>query len=191
MIHAVLGQLEKIENGKLYIEVNGLIFEVVVGETGEYEEKTNEKIKVYTKLIVSDDGITLYGFSTIEKLKLFEKLISVNKLGPKSALKILASSSVEELVSAIISGDVAKLSKLPGVGNKTAERIIMELKDSLKEFDVSLSEKDKKILEAIEALVTLGFSKSQAIKAVKKVASDKDTLDDIIKKSLKFLSNRH
>jgi len=191
MIHAILGQLEKIENGKLYIEVNGLIFEVVVGETGEYEEKTNEKIKVYTKLIVSDDGITLYGFSTIEKLKLFEKLISVNKLGPKSALKILASSSVEELVSAIISGDVAKLSKLPGVGNKTAERIIMELKDSLKEFDVSLSEKDKKILEAIEALVTLGFSKSQAIKAVKKVASDKDTLDDIIKKSLKFLSNRH
>ena len=191
MIHAVLGQLEKIENGKLYIEVNGLIFEVVVGETGEYEEKTNEKIKVYTKLIVSDDGITLYGFSTIEKLKLFEKLISVNKLGPKSALKILASSSVEELVSAIISGDVAKLSKLPGVGNKTAERIIMELKDSLKEFDVSLSEKDKKILEAIEALVTLGFSKSQAIKVVKKVAGDKDTLDDIIKKSLKFLSNRH
>jgi len=191
MIHAVLGQLEKIENGKLYIEVNGLIFEVVVGETGEYEEKTNEKIKVYTKLIVSDDGITLYGFSTIEKLKLFEKLISVNKLGPKSALKILASSSVEELVSAIISGDVAKLSKLPGVGNKTAERIIMELKDSLKEFDVSLSEKDKRILEAIEALVTLGFSKSQAIKVVKKVAGDKDTLDDIIKKSLKFLSNRH
>jgi len=191
MIHAVLGQMEKIENGKLYIEVNGLIFEVVVGETGEYEEKTNEKIKVYTKLIVSDDGITLYGFSTIEKLKLFEKLISVNKLGPKSALKILASSSVEELVSAIISGDVAKLSKLPGIGNKTAERIIMELKDSLKGFDVSLSEKDKKILEAIEALVTLGFSKSQAIKAVKKVASDKDTLDDIIKKSLKFLSNRH
>jgi Holliday junction DNA helicase RuvA len=191
MIHAVLGNLEKIENGKIYLEVNGLIFEIVVGETGEYEGKTNEKIKVYTKLIFSDDGITLYGFSTIEKLKLFEKLISVNKLGPKSALKILASSSVEQIVSAIVSGDAAQLSKLPGVGSKTAERIIMELKDSLKEFDVTLSDKDKKMIEAIEALVTLGFSKSQAMKAVKKVAIDEDTLDDIIKKSLKFLSNRN
>jgi Holliday junction DNA helicase RuvA len=67
----------------------------------------------------------------------------------------------------------------------------MELKDSLKEFDVTLSDKDKKMIEAIEALVTLGFSKSQAMKAVKKVAIDEDTLDDIIKKSLKFLSNRN
>lgn len=191
MIHAVKGRLVKVENGKLYVEVNGLIFEIIVGETGEYEEKIQNEIIVYTKLIVSEDDLRLYGFSTLEKLKLFEKLISVNKLGPKSALKILASSSVEEIVSSIVGGDVNRLSKLPGVGNKTAERIIMELKDSLKEFDVSLSEKDKKSVEAIEALVTLGFSKSQAMKAVKKVASEKDSLDDIIKKALKFLSNRN
>lgn len=190
MIHAIKGRLEKVENGKLYVEVNGLIFEIIVGETSEYEEKTQKEIKVFTKLIASEDDLRLYGFSTIEKLKLFEKLISVNKLGPKSALKILASSSVEEIVSSIVGGDVNRLSKLPGVGNKTAERIIMELKDSLKEFDVSLSEKDKKAVEAIEALVTLGFSKSQAMKAVKKVANDNDSLDDIIKKALKFLSNR-
>lgn len=190
MIHAIKGRLEKVENGKLYVEVNGLIFEIIVGETSEYEEKTQKEIKVFTKLIASEDDLRLYGFSTIEKLKLFEKLISVNKLGPKSALKILASSSVEEIVSSIVGGDVNRLSRLPGVGNKTAERIIMELKDSLKEFDVSLSEKDKKAVEAIEALVTLGFSKSQAMKAVKKVANDKDSLDDIIKKALKFLSNR-
>ncbi|MDK2886309.1 MAG: holliday junction helicase RuvA [Thermosipho sp. (in: thermotogales)] len=190
MIHAIKGRLEKVENGKLYVEVNGLIFEIIVGETSEYEEKTQKEIKVFTKLIASEDDLRLYGFSTIEKLKLFEKLISVNKLGPKSALKILASSSVEEIVSSIVGGDVNRLSRLPGVGNKTAERIIMELKDSLKEFDVSLSEKDKKAVEAIEALVTLGFSKSQAMKAVKKVANDNDSLDDIIKKALKFLSNR-
>lgn len=190
MIHAIKGRLEKVENGKLYVEANGLIFEIIVGETSEYEEKTQKEIKVFTKLIASEDDLRLYGFSTIEKLKLFEKLISVNKLGPKSALKILASSSVEEIVSSIVGGDVNRLSRLPGVGNKTAERIIMELKDSLKEFDVSLSEKDKKAVEAIEALVTLGFSKSQAMKAVKKVANDNDSLDDIIKKALKFLSNR-
>ncbi|SHH51084.1 Holliday junction branch migration protein RuvA [Thermosipho atlanticus] len=190
MIHAVKGILEKIENGKIYINVNGIIYEVVVGNTGDLESKINEEVYILTKLIVSDDGLTLYGFSTPERLKLFEKLISVNKLGPKSALKILASNSVEEIVSAIVNEDVSRLSKMPGIGSKTAERIIMELKDSLKEFDLTLSEIDKKTIEAIEALVTLGFSKSQATKAVKKAAKNENSLDDIIRKALKYLSNK-
>ncbi|MBO8160995.1 MAG: Holliday junction branch migration protein RuvA [Thermosipho sp. (in: Bacteria)] len=190
MIHALKGNLEKIENGKIYIEVNGIIYEVIVGDTGEFEEYLNANLKVFTKLIVSEDGVTLYGFSNIEKLKLFEKLISVNKLGPKSALKILASSSVEEIVSAIVGEDANKLSKLPGIGPKTAERIIMELKDSLREFDITISDKDRKAIEATEALVTLGFSKPQAMKAVKKVTKGNDSLDDIIKKALKYLSQK-
>ncbi|ABR30772.1 ATP-dependent DNA helicase RuvA [Thermosipho melanesiensis] len=188
MIYAMYGVLEDIENGKLYLNVNEIVYEIVVGDTGYFEDFLNEKIKVFTKMIVNDDEISLYGFSDVLKLKLFEKLILVNKLGPKSALKIITSSDVSYIVSAIVNEDVKTLSTLPGIGPKTAERIILELKDSMKEFDVTLTEKDKKILEAIEALVTLGFSRNQSKKAVTQILKKDDSLDDIIKKALKFLS---
>ncbi|WP_126992554.1 Holliday junction branch migration protein RuvA [Thermosipho globiformans] len=188
MIHALNGKVESIENGKVYVNVNDLIYEIIVGDTGDFEEYINRNVKIYTKMVVNDDGISLYGFLEAIKLKLFEKLIGVNKLGPKSALKIISSNSVESVVSAIINEDVKALSNLPGIGPKTAERIVLELKDTIKELDVSIDEKDRKVLEAIEALVTLGFNRNQAKKAVNKVATKDDKLDDIIKKALRFLS---
>lgn len=188
MIYGIKGKIENIENGRLYVDVNDIVYEVIVGDTSEFEEHINEKIMIFTKMIVNDDGVTLYGFSNVSKLKLFEKLISVNKLGPKSALKILSSNSVESIVSAIMTGDVKTLSKLPGIGPKTAERIVMELKDSIKELDINISEEDKKSIEAIEALVALGFNRNQAKKAVSKVMASDDKLDSIIKKALRILS---
>ncbi|ANQ53842.1 ATP-dependent DNA helicase RuvA [Thermosipho sp. 1063] len=188
MIHAIFGVLEKIENGKIYLNVNDLVYEVIVGDPGVFEEYLSQKIKVFTKMIVNDDGINLYGFLDVLKLKLFEKLLLVNKLGPKTALKIITSNDVSYIVSAIVNEDVKALSMLPGIGPKTAERIILELKDSMKEFDLTMSKKDKKVIEAIEALVTLGFSRIQSKKAVNRVLEKDDTLDDVIKKALKFLS---
>ncbi|QTA38586.1 Holliday junction branch migration protein RuvA [Thermosipho ferrireducens] len=188
MIYAVKGLLYSVLDGKAYVDVGNFILEIVVGNTVELSGLTGSEIKFYTKLIISEDNITLYGFGEEKKLRLFEKLISVSKLGPKTALKILSTNNVEEIVAKIINEDAKGLSQLPGIGKKTAERIIMELKDNLAEFNVSFSEKDKKMQEAIEALTTLGFSPNQSRKAVNSVAETNDSLDEIIKKALKHLT---
>lgn len=172
--------------GKVLVSVNGFVIGVITDAESFMEVSVGEKITVFTKLILSQDDISIYGFDSKKKKETFEKLIKVSKLGPKTAVKILSSTSIEYLSNAIAVGDIEKLANIPGVGRKTAERIITELKD---EFEIV--EVDENILEAVEALVSLGYSKTQARSVVSKVVKElgkSGNVSTVIKESLKVLS---
>ena len=144
---------------------------------------------------VKEDGISLYGFSTAEELELFHRLISVTGVGPKGALGFLSQLKPQEIILAILSDDVKTLSKAPGVGRKTAQRVILELKDKFQTADAIAMEIEAEELmptgsngakfEAMDALAALGYSRSEAAKAVNGVAAEGMTTEDILKAALK------
>ena len=144
---------------------------------------------------VKEDGISLYGFSTAEELELFHRLISVTGVGPKGALGFLSQLKPQEIILAILSDDVKTLSKAPGVGRKTAQRVILELKDKFQTADAIAMEMEAEDLmptgsngakfEAMDALAALGYSRSEAAKAVNGVAAEGMTTEDILKAALK------
>ena len=144
---------------------------------------------------VKEDGISLYGFSTAEELELFHRLISVTGVGPKGALGFLSQLKPQEIILAILSDDVKTLSKAPGVGRKTAQRVILELKDKFQTADAIAMEMEADDLmptgsngakfEAMDALAALGYSRSEAAKAVNGVAAEGMTTEDILKAALK------
>ena len=161
-----------------------------------------EEVKVYTAMIVKEDDVSLYGFHNRESLDFFRMLITVSGIGAKGAMAIMGSMSVDELRRAIMFEDVKEISKANGVGKKTAERLILELKDKVGKLDYdsgsitsmqgSLSPADTdnsgdNRTEAIHALVALGYSKAEAFGAVAKVSEDDLTSEEYIKKALKNL----
>lgn len=159
--------------------------------------RVGKEAKIYTKLIVREDDLNICGFSTKEELRMFELLTSVSKIGPKVGLSILSFSSPEKLGAFILSDDIANLSKAPGVGKKTAERIILELKDKIDKESVAFEPtlfSEKPILisqdEAVEALVALGYSPMESKEAVQKCKKDGLNTEDIIKKSLSYLMTK-
>ena len=152
-------------------------------------------VKIHTHMNVKEDGISLYGFSTAEELELFHRLISVTGVGPKGALGFLSQLKPQEIILAILSDDVKTLSKAPGVGRKTAQRVILELKDKFQTADAIAMEMEAEDLmptgsngakfEAMDALAALGYSRSEAAKAVNGVAAEGMTTEDILKAALK------
>ena len=153
--------------------------------------------KIYTKLIVREDDMSLCGFATKEEMKMFELLTSVSKIGPKVGLSILSFASPGQLGAYILSEDVSKLSKAPGVGKKTAERIVLELKDKVDknnvEFEPTLLSSEPIAVskdEAVDALVALGYSSSEAKEAVDNCKKDGLNTEDIIKKSLTYIMSK-
>ena len=152
-------------------------------------------MKIHTHMNVKEDGISLYGFSTAEELELFHRLISVTGVGPKGALGFLSQLKPQEIILAILSDDVKTESKAPGVGRKTAQRVILELKDKFQTADAIAMEMEADDLmptgsngakfEAMDALAALGYSRSEAAKAVNGVAAEGMTTEDILKAALK------
>ena len=137
MIAFVSGILEMKLNGYIVIDVGGLGYKVFMSESAiEVVGEVGGKVKVYTHHHVREDDISLYGFLTMEELNMFELLISVSGVGAKSALSILANVEPSTFALAVISNDTSKLVKIPGVGAKTAARIVLELKDKLKNQDL-------------------------------------------------------
>ncbi len=199
MIAFVSGILEIKLNGYIVINVGGVGYKVFMSEANiEKIGEIGENIKVYTHHHVREDDISLYGFPTMEELNMFELLISVSGVGAKSALSILASVEPSAFALAVISNDTSKLVKIPGVGAKTAARIVLELKDKLKNQDLVDKKTEKtnnKIVieenedEAISALQVLGYNR----KEIEKVFENLDTkglkLEEIIKLGLKYLSH--
>ncbi|QXM05925.1 Holliday junction branch migration protein RuvA [Crassaminicella indica] len=157
-----------------------------------------EKVTVYTRLVVRDDDMSIFGFATREELKMFQLLTTVTGIGPKLALGILSSISIGNLVGIIISEDINSLTKAQGVGKKTAKRIILELKDKVDHKlamleptlipKVQILEDDHE--EAVSALIALGYSRGEAKEAVGKVKNSCKGIEEIIKNALKFLSNK-
>lgn len=153
-----------------------------------------ESVKVYTHYHVREDDISLYGFNSEEELRMFEILINVSGVGVKSALTMLSDITPASFAMAVINDDVGRLTKVPGVGKKTAQRLILELKDKLKSEDISGEQieettiKEKEIdNDAITALQVLGYSKKEIEQALEKIEIKNLSVEETIKTALKYL----
>ena len=198
MISFVSGILEMKLNAYIVINVGGLGYKVFMSEASiDSIGNLGDKVKVYTHQRVREDDISLYGFLTMEELNMFELLISVSGVGAKSALSILAKVEPSSFALAVITNDTSKLVKIPGVGAKTAARIVLELKDKLKNQDLvsdtdNIIKKDtineEKLNEAVSALQVLGYNRKDIEKSFEKLNLSNLTLEDMIKQGLKYLS---
>ena len=199
------GTLEEITEDNIVVEVGSIGYNVKVSTTtADLLPGLGSEVKIYTYTLVREDTFSLYGFLTRDDLEIFKKLITVNGIGPKGGLAILSVMNADALRFAIMAGDAKSIAKAPGIGNKTAERVILDLRDkvSLEDTLRGLGEPvgvagavsgsagiDNMIKkEAIEALVALGYSVSDATAAVKKVEVTEDTtVENVLKAALKFM----
>ena len=198
MFAYIKGSLEVKTNGYIVIDVIGIGYKIFMSETAINKlGAIGEIIKIHTYVRVREDDISIYGFNTNEELRMFELLLSVSGIGAKSALVILSNVSVSSFALAIINNDINLLKKLPGIGPKTAQRVILELKDKLKkENEIVANENtdisdtintaimdDEKIAEATAALKVLGYTGKEIEKALEKVDANL-SVEDIIRKGL-------
>ncbi len=192
MISFLLGNIEEKKENSLIINVNGIGYELIVStNTLASLPLAGEIVKIYTYMAVREDGIFLFGFSTTEERELFYKLILVNGVGPKMAITILSGLSLSDLTIAIIKEDVKLLSKIKGLGKKTAERICLELKDKLTQIDndetsnFDLNYNEDSVQMATDTLISLGISKNEAYMLARSYAGNNATAEEIISKSLR------
>lgn len=197
MISYIKGTLERRGENDIIVEAGGIGYRIFVSPaTLAKLPQTGEAVQIFTYFSVKEDGMSLYGFAAREEQEMFEKLLLVNGVGPKGALGFLSVLNPSEIVMAILSDDVKTLSKAPGVGRKTAQRVILDLKDKFKTEDaVSSLEGAAGIaesvgggnakFEAIDAMTALGYSRSEAAQAVNAVAAEGMTTEDILKAALK------
>lgn len=201
MISYIKGELTEIMEDAIVVENNGIGFNIRVPATVISEfSVTGEQVKVYTYLQIREDAHSLYGFLTRDDLEIFKMLINVNGIGPKGALAILSTISPDDLRFAVLSDDVKLISSAPGIGAKTAQKLIIELKDKIKlsdAFEQALAHQESSNgmsvdfsarNEAVEALVALGYGNAEALRAVKNIENieEKDT-ETILKEALKKL----
>lgn len=208
MIHFIHGSLCDVADGLVVVEAAGVGYGIHVPATviGALPP-IGEDIKIYTYFSLTQNGVDLYGFLSQEDRAMFTMLLTVSGIGPKGALGILSALTPDDLRMAIVTGDSKAISRAPGVGNKTAQRVVLELKDKLDATEVFSSALDHghgagavvdagaaagvygAQKEAVEALVALGYSNVEASRAVKKVElSEGMTVDQILKASLKNLN---
>lgn len=201
MIGFVKGVIADFEENLVIVEVNGIGVNVYcTGQTLSNIGGVGSAIKLHTYLNVKEDSMTLYGFLTKEDLKIFKLLITVNGIGPKGALSILNAITPDELRFAILAGDSKAIAKAPGIGAKTAGRVILDLKDKLsveEALESKLgnshsfveSQQNNNTRDAIEALTALGYSPTEALKAVNQVNAEPDMdTEAILKAALKYIS---
>ena len=203
MLAYIKGILEIKTKGYIVIDANGIGYKIFMPESAISKLcDIGEKVQVYTFMRVREDDISLYGFLTNEELRMFELLLGVSGIGAKGALTILSNITPSQFALAVISNNVDILKKLPGIGAKTAQRVILELKDKLKkeqEIDIvqgeedeatfkHVIEEDEKVSEAISALQVLGYTKKEIMLALEKLDMADLSVEDIIRKGLKSLS---
>jgi len=191
MIAHLRGKLARKDTARVVVDVNGVGYEVFVPLTtftALPDAGSEVSIDVHTH--VREDMIALYGFSTRRERIIFEKLMTISGIGPKLAVTILSGGSVEDLVSAIKRSDLARLTAIPGVGKKTAERIILELKDRLQDFADAAPAKSAVESDVLSALENLGYLRAHAEAAMRRaVDGDRDPAFDVLfKRSLQILT---
>lgn len=192
MISYIKGVIDTVEPDKVIIENNNMGYNVLMSQSATEVLGQGEEIKIYTYLHVKEDAMQLFGFLSKNELEMFKKLISVSGVGPKGGLAILSALPENNLQMAIISGDAKAISKAQGIGAKTAQRIIIELKDKIdleEMLEVSseaISSDNSIQSDAIDALIALGYSKTESFNAVKKISVDENMdVEDILKLALK------
>ena len=197
MFSYIKGILVEKSNGYIVVEAGGIGYKIFMSNisAGAFEEGTT--VKVHTHYHVREDDISLYGFASKEELKMFEHLISVSGVGAKSAISMLSAISPSDFALAIISNNVNALKKVPGIGAKTAQRIILELQDKLKSENMIVESENEVISvlkitpemeEAFSALQILGYSRRNIEKAFEGSDTTGMNLEEIIKLGLKLLS---
>lgn len=195
----IKGTITDIEDDNLVLECNNIGYNIRIPlSVAERLPGIGAEVKIYTYTSVREDAFSLFGFLTKDDLEIYKKLITVNGIGPKGALGILSAMSANDLRFAILSGDAKMISKAPGIGNKSAERIILDLKDKIQITSPSTSDKssitgvllnsDAKS-EALEALSSLGYSPAEALKALNQIAITED-MDSgaVLKQALKAIN---
>ena len=201
MISYIKGELTEVFEDTVVVETNGIGYNIrVPGSVLDRLPSVGSSVRIYTYLYVKEDAMNLFGFLNRDDFSVFKLLLNVSGIGPKGALAILSTIGPDDLRFAVLSEDVKTISSAPGIGAKTAKRLIIELKDKLKlaeVFETALANKEKASSEndvllarneAVEALVALGYASAQAMKAVQQVenAEEKDS-EQILKEALKKL----
>lgn len=197
MYSYIIGKVISKSKNILILENNNIGYEIYMTEIALSELSIGEDAKIYTYYNVTQDNISLFGFKNLEEKKMFENLISVSKIGAKTAIGILSSISAAELAISIITNDINRLSKLPGIGKKTAQRLVLEVIDKVKTEEIIFTEEEQesnenylntteKEKDVIEALKVLGYNIKE-IDNVIKTLDIKSSTEDMIKQALKIL----
>ncbi|MBQ2433490.1 MAG: Holliday junction branch migration protein RuvA [Clostridia bacterium] len=195
----IRGILSEKLSDSVVIDASGVGYELSVSaNTLASCPQTGEEVKLYAYLSVREDAMELFGFWTREEKKMFLRLIGVSGIGPKTALGVLSALSVRDLSIALVTGDAQALSRAPGIGKKTAQRLVLELKDKVENEELTsggMSAPLKNVVgsgesEAIEALMALGYPASEAAKAVSAVSGQATRTDEILRLALKNMSGR-
>ena len=203
MIAFLKGKIEELEETKAIVDVNGVGYGVfITGRDASVLSGNRETIKLHTYLQVREDAMQLYGFLKKDDLHVFQLLLGVNGIGPKAALGILSVLSANDIRFAVLAGDAKAISRAPGIGAKSAQKIILELKDKFdlqETFDSSLAETENDAVvtagdrqiqdEAVQALVALGYPAGESLKAVRSVQPTENmTTEDLLKAALRNMS---
>lgn len=199
MISYIRGELAALDKEKVIVDVGGVGYGIYMpGQAMALLPPTGSEVKIHTYLNVREDAMQLFGFLTRDDLEIFKLLIGVSGIGPKGGLSILSKLSPDDLRYAVLAGDVKAISAAPGIGKKTAEKLIIELKDKLDIADVldhaigndsaPAAFSDSSIQsEAVQALVALGYGSTESLRAVKQVTLENPTVEDLLKEALKNL----
>ncbi|MFK4568518.1 Holliday junction DNA helicase RuvA [Enterococcus sp. UD-01] len=202
MYEYIIGKVTFINPYYIVVEANGIGYQVSVGNPYRYSGKVDQEVKIYLHQVIREDAHTLYGFSDLDEKQLFLKLISVSGIGPKSALAIMASEDHGGLIFAIENEDAAYLTKFPGVGKKTAQQMVLDLKGKLGELETSdaaveamaqttIHSANQALTEALEALSALGYSEKE-VKRITPKLEELGTLktDEYLRNALKLMMKR-
>lgn len=200
MIGYVRGILEEADEQSVIIDNHGIGYRIFVPSSAfSGALPIGKEVKIYTYLSVKEDAMQLYGFLTRDDLRMFRMLLGVNGIGPKAGLGILSALTADELRFAVLADDAASIAKAPGIGKKTSQKLILELKDKLNledafeqklaneaAKDISAADAGSQVQEAVQALTALGYPGTEALRAVKKVeGAESMTVEEILKAALK------
>lgn len=202
MYSYIKGELAEVNTDHIVIDVSGIGYMIYIpAQSLNYLPGIGEMLKVHTYLYMREDAMILYGFLTKDDLEMFKLLITVSGIGPKGGLAILSTLSSDDLRFAVLSGDSKAISRAPGIGSKTAQRVIIDLKDKLSledAFEKKLEHENEKINvssnsqvknDAVMALNALGYSSTESLKAVSKVEiTENMDVEDVLKAALKHMS---
>lgn len=192
MIAHLNGKLVEKNPTNIIVECNGVGYFVKISLHTFSELKNEESIKIYTQFIVREDAQLLFGFASIEERDVFNFLISVSGIGPNTAILMLSSMSPAEIANAIQTEDVRSIQAIKGIGAKTAQRVIIDLKDKMMKVDWNeptniFASNNTNRFDALTALIALGFDKKNAEKALDKISTGAESVEELIKASLKIL----
>lgn len=196
MIAYLVGTIEEKRENQLVVDVNGIGYELFISNNTLVSlPMEGETAKILTYMQVKEDGICLFGFATVEEKMMFLKLITVSGIGPKMATTVLSGIKLSDLMIAIINEDTGLLSKIKGLGKKTAERICLELKDKIStssfdiqgELNLQSTYNERALNDAVETLINLGINKNEAYRLARSKATEDATAEEIILKVLREL----